>query len=73
MVFRDYFLNFARYISVIALTFAAFLSTVFAIPADLLERVRMSVADYAAKLGRDLKARRLMFALTFTGPGPAYS
>lgn len=36
----------------------------FAIPGDVLLHVRMSIADYAAKLGRDLKARRLMFAMS---------
>lgn len=57
----------------VAASIAALCAALFAIPGDILARVRMSVADHAAKLGRDLKARRLMFALSLwqSDPGPA--
>jgi hypothetical protein len=67
-------LTFGLFFDRLVASIAAFLAAVFAIPAGLLDHVRMTVADHAAKLGRDLKARRLMstLALLQTGPHPAY-
>lgn len=72
---RRFFAGIFASLLALSASFTAFLAAVFVIPADIRNRVRMSLWDYAQKLGRDLAARAASFRELYLArsPGPALS